>query len=72
MALTGLSQAALPSDGLVRLAHGTQRMLRSWVGDVIDLNFSVVFLLFLDLEDRWTAGLDWASPEDLNSVWASL
>lgn len=32
MALTALSQSALSSDGLVRLGHGTQGRLRSWVG----------------------------------------
>lgn len=28
------------------------------MGDLIDLSFSVLFLLFLNLEDRKTAGLD--------------
>lgn len=37
-------------------------------GDLTDLDFSVLFLLFLDREDRYIAGLDWVSPEDLNGV----
>lgn len=29
----------------------------------LDLNFSVLFLFFLDLEDRWTAGLGLSVPQ---------
>lgn len=58
MAVTGLSQPTLPSNGLVRLDHGTQDTQVMGGRGLADLNFSVFFLLFLDLEDRYTAGLD--------------
>lgn len=58
MALTGLCQPTLPS-GRLAWAQDAQVLGR---GGLVDL--SVLFLL-LDVEDRWTAGLDWVSPEDL-------
>lgn len=63
--MTGLNQPTLPSDGLLRLDLGTRDAQVLGGGGLVDLNFSVLFLLLLDLEDRWTAGLDWVSHEDL-------
>lgn len=62
MALTGLCQPTLPSGRLARLDHGARDAQVLGRGGLVDL--SVLFLL-LDVEDRWTAGLDWVSPEDL-------
>lgn len=58
MALTGLCQPTLPSGRLVRLDHGTRDAQVLGGGGLVDLNVSVFFLLFLDLEDRCSAGLD--------------